>query len=67
VNTLVPWVLSASFDMAAPPRTAMRRSKLERSHRFFTRNGLGHRTVTEWREESFEDFTLAVVDRDTTK
>jgi hypothetical protein len=53
--------------MAAPPRTAMRRSKLERSHRFFTRNGLGHRTVTEWREESFEDFTLAVVDRDTTK
>jgi hypothetical protein len=37
-----------------------------RSHRFVTRNGLGHRTVAS-REESFEDFTLAVAGRDTTK
>ena len=39
---------------------------MERSHRLFARNGVGHRTEAKWREESFEDFTLAVADRDTT-
>jgi hypothetical protein len=28
---------------------------MERSYRLFARNGEGHRTVTGWREESFED------------
>jgi hypothetical protein len=29
--------------------------KVERSYRLFARNGVGHRTVARWREESFED------------
>jgi hypothetical protein len=28
---------------------------LERSHRLFARNGVGHRTIAKWRGESFED------------